>query len=255
MRQALKLVDAVREVTGVHAMNDEIREVLQRKHPDAEEVQQMAMNQSEVPVVENVIFEEINASTVIKSAEKTSGAGGPTRLDAEAWKHILCSKVFGKVSEEFAEAVAATARRLCTEDIPQIYLRLLWDCRLVPLAKEENGVRPVGIGETLRRIIGKCVLKITGDDVQQAAGALQTCAGVESGIEASIHAMADTFQSDDCEAVILVDAENAFNRVNRKVALHNIQLLCPAVYTYLNNCYKEPARLHLGDRTIIYSKE
>ena len=69
VRQALKLVDADSEVTGVHAMNDEIREVLQRKHPDAEEVQQMAMNQSEVPVVENVIFEEINASTVIKSAE------------------------------------------------------------------------------------------------------------------------------------------------------------------------------------------
>ena len=255
VRQALKLVDADSEVTGVHAMNDEIREVLQRKHPDAEEVQQMAMNQSEVPVVENVIFEEINASMVIKSAEKTSGAGGPTRLDAEAWKHILCSKVFGKVSEEFAEAIAATARRLCTDDIPHIYLRLLWDCRLVPLAKEDNGVRPVGIGETLRRIIGKCVLKITGDDVQQAAGALQTCAGVESGIEAAIHAMADTFQSDDCEAVILVDAENAFNRVNRKVALHNIQRLCPALYTYLNNCYKEPARLHLGDRTFIYSKE
>ena len=176
VRQALKLVDADSEVLGVHAMNDEIREVLQRKHPEAEQAQPQAMDQSEVPAVENVIFEEINASMVIKSAEGTSGAGGPTRLDAEGWKHILCSKVFGKVSEEFAEAIAGTARRLCSEDIPHIYLRLLWDCRLVPLAKENNVVRPVGIGETLRRIIGKCVRKVTGDDVQQAAGDLQTCA-------------------------------------------------------------------------------
>ena len=168
VRQALKLVDADSEVTGVHAMNDEIRGVLQRKHPEAEPAQQIAMSLSEVPTVENVIFEEINAAMVIKSAEETSGAGGPTRLDAESWKHILCSKVFGKVSEEFAEAVAVTARRLCSEDIPHVYLRLLWDCRLVPLAKEDNGVRPVGIGETLRRIIGKCVLKVTGGDVQQA---------------------------------------------------------------------------------------
>ena len=255
VRQALKLVDADSEVTGVHAMNDEIREVLQRKHPEAEPAQQIALSLSEVPAVENVIFEEINAAMVIKSAADTSGAGGPTRRDTESWKHILCSKVFGKVSEELAEAVAITARRLSSEDIPHEYLRLLWDCRLVPLAKEDNGVRPVGIGETLRRIIGKCVLKVTGGDVQQAAGALQTCAGVESGIEAAIHSMAETFQSEECEAVILVDAEHAFNRVNREAALHNIQRLCPPVYTYLNNCYKEPARLHLGDQTFIYSRE
>ena len=135
VRQALKLVDADSEVTGVHAMNDEIREVLQRKHPEAEPAQQIALSLSEVPAVENVIFEEINAAMVIKSAADTSGAGGPTRLDAESWKHILCSKVFGKVSEELAEAVAITARRLCSEDIPHEYLRLLWDYRFSPTSK------------------------------------------------------------------------------------------------------------------------
>ena len=67
--------------------------------------------------------------------------------------------------------------------------------------------------------------------------------------------MAETFNSDECEAVLLVDAENAFNRINREVSLHNIRRICPSIHTYLNNCYKEPSRLHLGDGTFIYSKE
>ena len=49
---------------------------------------------------------------------------------------------------------------------------------------------------------------------RQAAGTLQTCAGVDSGIEAAIHAMARTFKEDWCEGILLVDADNAFNRLN-----------------------------------------
>ena len=255
VRQALKLVDADSEVTGVHEMSNEIRDTLQAKHPEAEQAQQHVLDQRAIPAVEGVIYEQIDASMVAKAAKETSGSGGPTRVDADTWKHLLCSRVFGKLSEEFANAIAVASRRLCKEDIPHQYLTLLWDCRLVPLMKEDNGVRPVGIGETLRRIIGKCVMKVVGNDVQMAAGALQTCAGVESGIEAAIHAMAETFQREECEAVILVDAENAFNRINREVSLHNIQRICPSIYTYLNNSYKEPARLHLGDGTFLLSKE
>ena len=37
--------------------------------------------------------------------------------------------------------------------------------------------------------MGKSVSKVLGEDVQLAGGALRTCTGVESGIEASIHSM------------------------------------------------------------------
>jgi len=121
--------------------------------------------------------------------------------------------------------------------------------------KDDDGVRPIGIGEVLRRIMAKSVGKIVQGDVQLASGSLQTCTGVESGIEASIHAMYRLFLRDNVDAVILVDARNAFNCLGRKASLHNISRICPPISCFLNNSYKEPSKLHLGDGSYILSEE
>ena len=42
----------------------------------------------------------------------------------------------------------------------------------------------------------------------------QLIAGQEAGAEAAIHAMQDIFANEDTEAVLLIDAENAFNSIN-----------------------------------------
>ena len=116
---------------------------------------------------------------------------------------------------------------------------------LLSCVKKDGGVRPIGIGETLRRIIGKSIAKVTGSNVQTAGGLLQTCTGLEAGIEATIHAMARTWQEENCEAVLLIDAENAFNSLNRDAALHNTKRKCPLLYRYLENSYQQPAKLQL----------
>ena len=80
-------------------------------------------------------------------------------------------------------------------------------------------------------------------DLQKAGGCLQTCSGVRSGIEAAVHATDEAWKSPHTECLLQVDAENAFNRLNRKVALHNVRELCPSVHTYLVNHYQKPAHM------------
>ena len=80
-------------------------------------------------------------------------------------------------------------------------------CRLISLNKCP-GVRPIGIGETVRRIIGKAIASTITEDIQEAAGPLQVCAGHISGCEAAVHAMRQVYESQQTEAVILVDASN-----------------------------------------------
>ena len=102
------------------------------------------------------------------------------------------------------------------------------------------------------------LIGVIKEDIVDAVGPLQTCSGLKGGIEAAIHAMRKTFDNENTEAIMLVDAENAFNKLNRKVALKNIKQLCPPFYQYLFNTYQKPAKLTIpGDGTheIILSDE
>ena len=67
--------------------------------------------------------------------------------------------------------------------------------------------------------------------------------------------MREIFEDDDCEAVILVDASNAFNALNRQTALHNIQYICPAFAIILINTYRQPSRLIINNGKEILSRE
>ena len=99
------------------------------------------------------------------------------------------------------------------------------------------------MGEVIRRIIGKCVTKVAKQDLIDASGAMQVCAGQKSGGEAAIHAMRNIFEADETDAALLVDASNAFNSLNRAAPLNNIRVLCPLIATYVINTYRVPARL------------
>ena len=173
-------------------------------------------------------------------------------MDADIWKHLICSKAYGNHSKNLAEAIACLACRLCTEEIHFDSLREFTACHLIPLDKGSDisgnpGVRPIGIGEVLRRIVGKSVMAVLKTDVQTACGCVQTCTGIKSGIEASIQSASRIWENEETECLLQVDADNAFNRFNRKVALHNIQQICPPIKTFLHNHYQKAARLTVSD--------
>jgi len=79
-------------------------------------------------------------------------------------------------------------------------LEALLACRRIPLNKN-HGIRPIGVGEILRRILEKAIVPITRDHIKNSVGSLQVCAGQVAGCEAAIHAMKDIFDEEDLEAV------------------------------------------------------
>lgn len=168
------------------------------------------------------------------------------------------SRVYGTAGQELRNAIARLAKQMSTEliehDAITSPLNPLLACRLIPLDKSP-GIRPIGIGEVLRRIIGKSVMHVIKQDVSVSAGPLQLCASQPSGCEAAVHAVREIFNDEDCDAVILVDASNAFNSINRKAMLHNIGILCPAMKTFAENCYSTSARLFITGGAEIKSNE
>ena len=189
------------------------------------------------------VYSEVTGEMIREAALKTKGAGGLSGVDANGFKRLLACKSFKKSSANLCDAVAAMTRRLCTEYVDPLTIEPLLANRLIPLDKGEGQVRPIGVGEVIRRIVAKSVTKVTKEDVLEASGSLQLCTGHKGGSEAGIHAVHNLFEADDTDAVSLIDATNAFNSLNRATALHNIRILCPALATYAINTYRVPARL------------
>ncbi len=240
--QATRLIDN-ENGAGILPINDDTIQKLKGKHPPAKK--RIGPELSPHIKVEPVIFEAIDGPLVQSVTKNANGSGGPTLVDTDSWKYMLCSKNFGKASDNLASAIADTAKRLCSEQINPCHLTHLLESRLVSLDKNP-GLRPIGIGEVLRRIIGKCVVQILKSDIMEACGTLQTCSGIDSGIEASIHAMADRFAEKECQGLLLVDASNAFNSVNREKALDTVALFCPVFHQYLKNTYQAPNKLFIS---------
>ena len=57
------------------------------------------------------------------------------------------------------------------------------------------------------------------------------------------------------EAVLLVDADNVFNRLNRAVALHKIWYTCPPLVTILTSIYRVLSRLFVTGGMELTSEE
>ena len=82
-------------------------------------------------------------------------------------------------------------------------------------------------------------------NVTQAASSLQLCARLLADAEAVIRAIYEIFKDHTTECILLIDAENAFNSINRNVMLYNLKYICPVMSTYIFICYTCPVRLFI----------
>ncbi|PFX27076.1 hypothetical protein AWC38_SpisGene8223 [Stylophora pistillata] len=228
---------------GVLPLNDDVMRQLKEKHPDAQEAHLGSLLFGPIEDIPDTMFPENDGEMLRDPALRTWGSGGPSGVDANGFRRLLACKSFKESGTDLCNAVAALARRLCTEYVDPLSIEALPSNRLIPLDKGEGAVRPIGVGEVLRRIIDKCVIRVTKSDVIHARGSLQVCAGLKSGNEAAINAMRSIFEADETDAVLLIDASNVFNALNRSAALHNTRILCPTIATYTINTYRQPARL------------
>ena len=238
---------------GVLPLNEETINMLRQKHPKSQNPNEDFLLQGPEPTVEPIIFDVIDEAMVMKAAQLTQGGSGPSGLDGDGWRHILTSRGYRDAGNDLRVAIAAVTRSLCSEIINDDSIGPLMASRLIPLNKMP-GLRPIGVGEVLRRIIGKVVMSTLKPDVVKACANSQMC-GHKSGSEAAIHAMKAMYENNDTDAVLLVDAENAFKSLNRKAFLHNIGITCPVIAIFVRNSYTVPTRLFVIGGTEIQSEE
>ena len=230
-----------------------VRDILREKHPDPSPANPEFIEDAPLPgsqLGHAVLFESVDGVAIVKAAMATSGGAGPSGVDANAWRHLLSGY---RPSQQLADAMASLARRLCTELVDPESVTAYTSSRLVPIDKNP-GVRPVGIGEVVRRIVGRAALRVISPDLRRVAGSDQLCVGQRAGIESAIHELRASFNSSDDQCLLQIDADNAFNTLNRCLALRNIETICPLMKVLLLNIYRGDSLLPACGE-LFFSKE
>ena len=113
---------------------------------------------------------------------------GLSGLDANDWRRILTH--FGQQVVEISKLFAKIAKTLDTEELYPELMEPYNACRLIPLDKNP-GVRPIGIGEVMRRIIERTITKCLKNELLSLGSNYQLCLGKKCGIEYAIHTLRD----------------------------------------------------------------
>ena len=114
------------------------------------------------------------------------------------------------------------ASKKCYEKVDPVALEPYTAFRTIALDKGgQDAVRPIGIGEILRKFIGKTRSKLLRVDVCEAVGVRQTRSGQENGSEAAFTAATKIDGLLSIECMLQIDASNAFKSMNREIIPHN----------------------------------
>ena len=124
-------------------------DILKEKHQVAKQSKEEARKQ-----VDSLLeLETVTITSYIeKSARSMHSGAGPSGSDSEHWKDAFLR--FGGHSSALRDEVAALITKIASEIIPWNQIRALMSGHLIALDKCP-GVRPIGIGECLRRIMCK----------------------------------------------------------------------------------------------------
>ena len=186
---------------GVLPLNTTTMQGMKAKHPNSKPALHEALLSGEMPPdPHDIFFAAIDGDLIKRCTLRTKGAAGVSQQEDSLWHKMTTS--FRETSSGLCNAVAALARRLASEFVDPAGLESFLANRGIAIDKCP-GLRPVGVGEMLRRIVGKAIMIVTSDEVQSAVGALQLCAGQPSGVEAAIHGMKKFLDQDGILMLIM----------------------------------------------------
>ena len=143
---------------------------------------------------------------------------------------------------------------LCAGRAPPTILPYLCGATLLACNKKNGGLRPIAVGEVLRRLTSKCVSRAVHTDATEVLSPLQVGVGIPVGCESIVHSVVN-LQEDfsippESRCALLVDFSNAFNSVNRACMFQEVRSRIPSMAAWVESCYGSQPLLYFGDHKL-----
>ena len=150
-----------------------VMDVLKEKQPDSGMTDvSVCLEDDDLPVVMDV---DVTGGHIERLARALHGAG-PGGTTFSHWQSFLLC--YGAQSAKLRDAVGALTCLLANGIVNWDMICAMLSSRLIALNKNP-GIQPIGVGEVLRRLLGKAMVLATGIDVEELCGADQLCSGLK----------------------------------------------------------------------------
>lgn len=127
--------------------------------------------------------------------------------------------------------------------------------RGICIPKKDGGVRPLTIGESIRRLLCRSVIQIIGnDDIEHAAGLYQCAAGTKAGTDIAgiisklaLETAKLVEKTTDNWVLLSIDCRAAFQHIDREWMIEQIRLKLPQFYGACLAVYGSPSTVLLAN--------
>jgi hypothetical protein len=182
---------------------------------------------------------------------------GPSQL---RWEHLATMYRGGA-----GELLFRFCAQMATGDLPAEARPWFGGARLVAMLKDLDedgrpiptplgGVRPIAMGEVLRKLVGKVICKQLGPEFRahlcpdvlrdgETSALQQVGVAVPGGADRMIHGARAHLEANPTWACASVDASNAFNALSRAAMTAAVRRWFPGLVAFTQVCYGEPPPL------------
>ena len=196
------------------------------------------------------------ASEIILKAIRSFPAGsapGPSHFRAAHLKEAVLCPSPGQAAQVM-HSLTGLVNLLCSGHAPPEVVPHLCGATLIACKKRGGGLRPIAVGEVLRRLVSKSLSTVLRQEAVQVLSPHQLGVGVKSGCEAIVHSASriledPNYDPNDCWT-LLIDFSNAFNTIDRSSMFQEIRARIPSLSSWLECCYGGRPHLHLEDKYI-----
>ena len=141
-------------------------------------------------------------------------SAGPDCIAPQILKD-LTAKSNGQTGLNFLKALTSLVNIILDGKVPDELRPYFFGAKLIALKKPDGGLRPIAIGNTLRRVSAKCAGYHVFESRQARYGSRQVGVGTKRGAELASHVfrtLIETTQPKE-NIILKIDYENAFNSI------------------------------------------
>ena len=191
------------------------------------------------------------SSSVLKLALKfrKGSAPGPSGLRPEHLRVVLQSTSARRDSA--LVSLTKLLNKMMAGCVPAEVAPYLCGARLHAARKKDGGIRPVAVGNLVRRLACKCAASAVADKAASLLAPHQMGVGVHGGAEVVIHATRQAVDSAGEKLVLQAHLVNAFNHADRACALQEVKTHFPELLAWVTTAYGASSNLIFGKALIL----